>query len=325
MGADALQPLFEHLQVRAETFFTGTSCTVGRLERLEGRGYLHIVRRGRGEVWFHRQVPPFRIAEPLLLFCPGGLAHQIVPEGSAGLDLVCATISYGPGMACALVRALPAFMPLGLDRIGPVAELLVLEALGSEDGRLAVVNRLCEVLLIHLIRDALDRGKAQGGLLAGLGHPRLRRALLDLHGDPSHPWTLAELSRAAGMSRSSFAADFKATLGVTPGGHLRRFRVALAQDQLAQGLSVKQVALDLGYCNSAAFSRAFRSVTGTSPLRWLHHQALQPAVAEAGGDCAQLDPEDRKPVASAFRGCSPQPGSPWKESPRMYHNSGMSS
>lgn len=272
MPTDALQPLFEHFHLRAQTFFTGNLCAVASFDRTQDHGHLHMVKGGRGEVRYRDGRKVLRIEGPGLLFYPRNLPHHLVPEGPAGLDLVCATIQFGTGVGCPLALALPEVMHLGVAEVGPLAELIFSEAFGGAEGRQAVVDRLCEVVLVHFVRHALRQGTTQAGLLAGLLHPQLRQALIALHREPSRDWTLEAMAAAAGMSRSTFAAAFKQTLGLTPGEHLARFRISAAQQQLARGLPLKVVAFEVGYGSSTALSRAFRELTGQSPRAWLQAQ-----------------------------------------------------
>jgi transcriptional regulator GlxA family with amidase domain len=145
-----------------------------------------------------------------------------------------------------------------------------------------VVDRLCEVLLVHFVRYAVQEGHTQAGLLAGLGHPQLRKALVAFHSDPAHPWSLDEMAGSSGLSRSGFALLFKQTVGMTPGEHLARFRIATAQERLAQGMALKVVAWDVGYGSATALSRAFRTLTGKSPRAWL--QELRRSAPEASSN-----------------------------------------
>lgn len=111
------------------------------------------------------------------------------------------------------------------------------------------------------------------GMLAGLAHPHLRRALVAMHERPEKDWTLEELAGVAGMSRSVFARCFRETVGDTPGSYLQRWRIGLAQKALLQKRSLKLIAQDVGYGSEAALSRAFRMRVGQSPLEWLKAHA----------------------------------------------------
>ena len=80
---------------------------------------------------------------------------------------------------------------------------------------------------------------------------------------------IGQQALAAGMSRSAFAAEFRAALGTTPGAYLLAWRVSLAQGLLRRGLQVRQISDQLGYASPAAFTRAFAQAVGTAPREWL--------------------------------------------------------
>lgn len=77
------------------------------------------------------------------------------------------------------------------------------------------------------------------------------------------------MAECAGMSRSAFAALFKQAVGETPADYLIQWRLSLAQAQLRNGRSLKQVADELGYANASALSRVFTQRVGVSPRAWL--------------------------------------------------------
>jgi transcriptional regulator GlxA family with amidase domain len=106
------------------------------------------------------------------------------------------------------------------------------------------------------------------GMLAGLAHQQLRRAIVAMHQQPEQDWTLELLAEQAGMSRTSFATSFRDTVGQTPGSYLQRWRIGLAQKFLKQMHPLKMIASRVGYGTEAALSRAFRAQTGTSPREW---------------------------------------------------------
>ena len=104
------------------------------------------------------------------------------------------------------------------------------------------------------------------GWVAALRDPRLGRVIGALHREPGRNWTVASMASEMGASRSVFAERFLAITGVTPLRYVTDLRMRLATQWISQDrLPVDTVAERLGYGSAAAFSRAFKRVTGASP------------------------------------------------------------
>lgn len=133
-----------------------------------------------------------------------------------------------------------------------------------------VVSRLMELTLLELLRSELPRLKpGTKGLLSGLADPVIVKSLTAMHGDVAGQWTVAELARLCGVSRSTFATRFRAVMGVGPIEYLANWRIALAKDELSRGTkSIGEIALSVGFQSSSAFSTAFSRAVGCSPKRF---------------------------------------------------------
>ncbi|MGA9702042.1 helix-turn-helix domain-containing protein, partial [Pseudomonas sp.] len=91
-------------------------------------------------------------------------------------------------------------------------------------------------------------------------------ALLALHQQPGRDWSVAELAAHCHTSRSVFADRFQATLGVPPLRYVTELRMRLASQWLTlERLPIEAVAYRLGYTSQAAFSRAYKRITGQPP------------------------------------------------------------
>lgn len=77
--------------------------------------------------------------------------------------------------------------------------------------------------------------------------------------------TLQDLAKVAGISPYHFHRVYRAVTGETPFGTLRRLRIARAVVMLRDTeKSITEIAFDIGYESSQAFSRSFRQLTGYS-------------------------------------------------------------
>lgn len=267
--ADRLAVLLERFPVSAQVFHAGALCGINTLDAVDGMGQLHLVRRGPLEV--SHAGSTVQITEPSLLLYPRPMAHRFSSDPQRGADMACANLRFEGGAANPLVGALPSFVCLPLQAlhgVAPVLELLFEEAFEQRCGRQAMVDRLFEVVMIQVLRQLMERGELGSGMLAGLGHPRLRHAIVAMHGAPAKDWSLEDLAAAAGMSRSVFATTFRNVVGITPGQYLQGWRVALAQQALRRGRPLKVVASEVGYGSEAALSRVFKAHSGLSPRDW---------------------------------------------------------
>jgi AraC-like DNA-binding protein len=153
-------------------------------------------------------------------------------------------------------------------RLKPTIDSIVEEALADRPGRDLVVDRLIEVLLVEALRFRSEGVDAIGqpGLLAGLADPLLARSLRRLHGDVAHAWSVEELAREAGLSRSAFSERFGQKVGVPPMQYLIEWRMALAKAMLQRDAPpLEAVAAAIGYQSASAFSTAFRREVGSPP------------------------------------------------------------
>jgi AraC-like DNA-binding protein len=137
-------------------------------------------------------------------------------------------------------------------------------------GSQVMLGRLMELLFVEMLRRHVARlPRESTGWLAALNDPIVGRALKLLHAAPARRWTAEDLAREAGSSRTVLAERFNALLGKPPIEYVTSWRIQLAAERLRGSQeSVASIAADVGYESEAAFSRAFKRVTGMTPGRW---------------------------------------------------------
>lgn len=167
-----------------------------------------------------------------------------------------------------LLRALP---PVLVLRHGewdsPLVGLLATELGRDEPGQEAVLDRLLDLLLITALRTWFARPEAAPpGWYAASADPVVGRALALLHHNPAHPWTVATLATAVGVSRATLARRFTDLVGEPPMAFLTGWRLDLAADLLRDpDTTVGAVARQVGYGSPFALSTAFKRARGVSP------------------------------------------------------------
>lgn len=271
---DRLTTLLTHFSLRAGIFYTGNICGVHHFGADPLRGHLHLVKRGPVRlVGVHSET--IDIMEPTILFLPRTDAHRLVADDNAGANVVCGTVQFGGGGKNPITDSLPAVVLVELAALPGVEALLSImfeEAFSEQCGRQAALDRLCEVLMIRLLRYCIDNGLTRGGTLAGLADKRLSKALHAIQEDPARPWELSDMAALAGMSRARFAVRFRKVTGETPADYLASWRIMVAQRLLKQGVQLKHVAYDVGYGSASALTRAFIRKLGCPPVAWLEEE-----------------------------------------------------
>jgi AraC-like DNA-binding protein len=168
-----------------------------------------------------------------------------------------------------LVGQLPELMTVRGDDgwVGSALALMGREAAEARPGGETVIARLCDVLIIHAVREWLATSpEAQDGWLGALRDPHVGRALALIHDAPEEPHTVASLAAAAHLSRAAFAERFTALVGMAPIAYLTRHRMRVATELLRDHrLSPSEVAGRVGYGSVAAFSRAYTRTRGHPP------------------------------------------------------------
>jgi len=237
-------------------------------------GDLVILPRGEHHAMTDRPGSPVTNLDLIVAGHPLDLNARLTYGGSGALTrLLCGGFVLDDPVPEALMSVLPQVLQVS-SRSGditawlePVFALMRQEAHSSAPGAQAIFAKLADVFLSQALRTYLA-GAEQAGLLRQLQSTDKAIALVleTLQDRPGVNWTLAELAGQAGMSRTLFAARFRAAIGESPMRHLARIRLGQAAWYLTTtGLSVEAIARRTGYGTSASLSKAFKREFGTSP------------------------------------------------------------
>jgi AraC-like DNA-binding protein len=206
----------------------------------------------------------------------GGLASIHHGGGGKRTRMICGFLGCVGGEGNPVLSNLPPVLKLSVDK-GGAAEWIrstfqyaAEEVAAGRPGSETVLAKLSELLFVEAVRryaEALQEGET--GWFAGLREPHVARALALLHGDIIRRWTVDDLCREVGLSRSALADRFIRLIGVPPMHYLASWRMQVATQRLRNtNASLAQVAEIVGYESEAAFSRAFKKTFGTAPATW---------------------------------------------------------
>jgi AraC-like DNA-binding protein len=201
----------------------------------------------------------------------------IIPGPGPPSRFLCAGFSYDNELAHPLLSLLPPVLHVSAADEGPetplqsTLRLLMGELSRHQIGSEAAVERLIEVLFVHVIRSWLETSadSTAPSWLTGLRDAVVARALGLLHAQPEHPWTIDELAAAVHVSRSTLVRRFNDLVGEPPAAYLARWRMELAARLLRESEQpVARISHRVGYTSEFAFSRAFSKHRGEPPSRY---------------------------------------------------------
>jgi AraC-like DNA-binding protein len=154
--------------------------------------------------------------------------------------------------------------------LGQFIRLATMESKEKRAGGESVLAKLSELMFIEVVRRHLAAlPPEQAGWLAGLRDPFIGKALSLMHGRPAQDWTIEELAKQVGLSRSVLAERFSDLVGMPPIQYLANWRMQIATGLLSSGNpNIATIAAEVGYGSEAAFSRAFKKIVGVPPSDW---------------------------------------------------------
>ena len=267
----------------------------------EGRAYARLPEGGReelaagdvvifphGDAHFLGNGSPERPVDSLRTFSKNlteGLKLARFGGGGEITRFVCGFMTCEPRLSEVFLAGLPKMLkvPVANAPSGQWLEnsirFMVSEENGSDAGSGLVLSRLSEVLFVETLRRCINTlPPDQVGWLAGARDPIIGQALALLHKDPTHPWTMSDLARHVGLSRTRLAERFRHFLGESPMAYLAQWRLKLGAELLqSTEESVAEVAATVGYGSEAAFNRAFRREFDCPPAQFRRNRKTDPA------------------------------------------------
>lgn len=196
--------------------------------------------------------------------------------------VVCGFVAFEGGQGLSsLLTGMPKF--LRIPRGDPVAEWLrvsmttcLAESACVAVGSSIVVQRISELMLVEAMRYYVKEAERIKGSILLVSNDRfVQRALSLMHQNPAAPWTVEQIAKAVGLSRSALAGRFVASIGEPPMQYLGRWRISLAANALlATEDCLAQIAAKVGYESETSFNRAFKREFGVPPAAWRRQEKL---------------------------------------------------
>jgi AraC-like DNA-binding protein len=223
------------------------------------------------------------------------VALSINPSTPVTTQLVCGFIGCDARPFNPLLTTLPRVISVSQKTaesgvlLEQLVRLAVTESSGRKAGSETMLARLSELLFIEVVRSYCESLPSETkGWLAGLRDEVIGRTLSILHDRPAEPWSLEDLAKEVGLSRSMLAERFHAYVGTPPMQYLARWRMQLAASLLSgTSLTLAEVAERVGYGSEAALSRAFKRLVGAAPSAW--REGVRPDAAFVSTEDSDAD------------------------------------
>lgn len=265
-----------------------------------GKAQFHFVSRGNALLRMESGAT-FALNGGDALFIPNGNAHALLSDEQATItpvsafpsEPICSSVcaitcepcqesehtiifsgcmDFELGGMQPLIKAMPEVMMVSRlmstwPEIHPLLAAMERESMTRQVGFAGILARLADVVAALIVRGWVEAGCGKAtGWVQVLRDPRLSRAIYAMHQQPGLNWSVADLAKEAGTSRSVFAERFLSATGTTPAKYLSELRMRLAIQYIRhENQPIETVALRLGYGSLAAFSRAFKRIIGHAP------------------------------------------------------------
>ncbi|MFN8674618.1 MAG: AraC family transcriptional regulator [Candidatus Sericytochromatia bacterium] len=252
----------------------------------------HVVTSGKAYLWQENEKEPIILNKGDIAFMSRGMNHYITTHNDKNLidknintptlpfnkidneiilTLVSGAYQLWNNPIHPLFQELPAWYIIKSEQISysdSLQNCLILIASELENPSLGsdtIINSLLDVLFNMILRRILENQNDKNWSMA-FKDPIMLKVLQLMHNSPNKDWTVEELAKTVGLSRSGFALKFKQLLGDTPLNYLTTLRIFKATDLLSNtDYNLEKIANLIGYKDAFSFSKTFKKLIGLSP------------------------------------------------------------
>lgn len=247
---------------------------------LNGTCWLHLPETGEQHalqagdaVFFLRDVPHFlsphedRAQAEQAPRCPMADIDFEAPDSTA---LACGFLDFRTPLDNLFLGSFPDVVVISrhetvLQETRTIFPLLLAEAQRSSQAPSPLIARLVDLLFFYVIRHLCRQQAVSAGLWAVLARPEFTPLLEALVEQPGRDWSVDAMADLSHMSRATFFKRFTRIAGTSPSHFVAQLRMQRATQLIEKGMSLTRAAEEVGYQSDAAFSRAFKKITGTLP------------------------------------------------------------
>lgn len=297
---DALSDILQTIKLKSSVYFRSDFSAPWGMKMEAGQfAQFHLIVRGRCWLKLSESKEPIELSAGDIVMFPHGDSHSLSDKlgskkipGKKVLEsilnnepifygdrvaatLVCGHFEFNKDFDHPFIKELPRVIHItDMERkklywLENITNLVIQEAGIKSIGSNLVVKKLGEILFIYTVRAFIQKNIPRHGYLAALQNENISQALSLIHNSPGKNWTLSNLSRASGMSRTNFINKFRNLVGETPLKYVTNTRILKAKELLIETKKpVGELANDVGYQSEAAFNRVFKKRVSKTPLKY---------------------------------------------------------
>lgn len=236
----------------------------------------------KGDLVIFPKSYPHRIKATETATCKSG--QSVVMEILAGNDpfkekgnisstLVCGHYELDKTVSHFILSDLPEFIIIKneeygrFDMIDNILNNILDELSLQKIGYQTITIRLAEILFISILRHHYTKQSLEK--LNLFKDEAIYKSVNYIHNNLHSELNIKILSRFSGISRTLFIQRFKRVVGKTPLAYIKSWRMTKAQQLLKHSkLSLGEIGSQIGYNNSAAFNRVFKTTFDISPKKF---------------------------------------------------------
>ncbi|UTW48894.1 AraC family transcriptional regulator [Bacterioplanoides sp. SCSIO 12839] len=304
---DILSSILRHIHLRGSVYFNSCFCSPWGLDiDRDQRASFHIIERG--QCWLQlNDEDPVPLVTGDIVILPHGSKHQIFDQRSSTLipgataveqiisgnnpfsgehehfNIVCGYFEYDRNIQNQFIDSLPEVIHITQQQrlqfrfLHSALEMIATESASQKPGSELLKDKITELLFIQVMRTFIQLNPQKNNFIAALNDRHISVALGLMHTQPETHWTLHELAKHSGMSRSRFAQHFHDLVGTTAMRYLLSCRMQRAKQYIEEtSTPVNNLAELVGYSSDSAFKKAFKQFFGHTPAHFRKQTASKP-------------------------------------------------
>ena len=238
---DILSDYLKTFRLSAHVFLHSNFCGTWAVDTSgEDKATFHMI--ARGAAWLHlpEGSAPIALRSGDVVVFPHDAIHTIsnndtppppeqprnqpseATDEGPNTTLICGYFEFERHSWNPLLNALPDVMVIKSEDTANTALMddiirnIIYETETEGAGSDVVIDKLSEVLFIHVVRTHMQQQKTSTGFIAALADKQISKAMSLFHAKPGDSWSVESLATNAGMSRSAFADKFHKLVNMTP-------------------------------------------------------------------------------------------------------------